>query len=348
MLSARFKVAGQPFSVEEVEIPKIAEDDVLVEVKAAGICGSDVHYAHGEFSTDVVPLTLGHEGAGVVKEVGKNVHNPRVGDRVAVHYVISCGHCRPCLQGYDNRCRNRLSIGHSVDGVLAQFAAIPAANAIKIADNISFEQAAITGCGVSTAYHAMNVSGLNKGDTVVVFGLGGVGLHAVMWAKFDGAGKIIAVDPVESKHDTARKYGADIVVNPLKTDVPKLIMNETDGWGVDVAVECSGSSRAMEQAIRSIKGKNQFDSGTLVSVGLQTKPFRCEYWNFREGWLTVSGDHTKNELQEILSLIETGKVDLSSSITHRIPLREINRGIELLESNKERVGRVVVDMAKLT
>ena len=346
MLSARFKLAGQPFSIDEVEVPKIALSDVLIEVKAAGICGSDVHYGRGEFSPDKIPLILGHEGAGVVKEVGENVRHIKVGDRVVVHYVISCGHCRPCLQGHDNRCRQRLSIGHSVDGVFAEFIGIPAANAIKMADNIPFEQGAITGCAVSTAYHALNVSGLNKGDSVVVFGLGGVGLHAVMWAKFYGAGKIIAVDPIDSKLEAGRKYGADVLVNPSKSDAVELIKSETDGWGVDVVVECSGSSKAMEQAIKAIKGKNQFDSGTLVSVGLQTKPFQCEYWNLREGWLTVSGDHTRNELHEILRLIETGRVDLSRSITHRIPLREINQGLKLLESNKEHVERVVIDMTR--
>ncbi|HDD40411.1 MAG TPA: zinc-binding dehydrogenase [Nitrososphaeria archaeon] len=346
MLAARMKTPGKPFVVEDIDVPKIGPNEVLVEIKAAGICGTDVHYRKGEFLPSRLPLTLGHEGAGVVKEVGENVTNVKVGDRVVVHYVISCGHCKYCMRGYDNRCLNRLSIGHDVDGVFAEYIKIPAANAVKMGDNVPFEWGAITACAVSTAYHAVNVSRLEKGDTVAVFGVGGVGIHAVLWAKFFGAGKVIAIDLVDEKLEAAREYGADVLINPGKEDALKAIQRETDNLGVDVAIECSGSSKAMELAIKAIKGKNMFSSGTLVSVGLQTKPFQCEYWGFREGWLTVSGDHTRYELYQILKLLENGKVNLSKSITHKISLHEINEGIELVESGKEYVQRIVIDMTK--
>jgi len=346
VLAARFKVAGEPFSVEDIEVPRPDVNGVLVRIKFAGICGTDVHYRRGEFKPDKIPLVLGHEAAGVVEEVGSEVNHVKPGDRVVVHYPISCGHCKPCLRGNDQSCRSRLSWGHSVDGGFAEYSVVPSRSAIKMPDRVSIEWGAISACAVSTAFHALNVSGIEMGDDVVVFGLGGVGLHAVLWAKFYGAGKIIAVDPIESKLETAKKYGADILANPSKTDVVRLVEKETGGWGADVAVECSGSSKAMEQAIRTIKGKNQFDSGTLVSVGLQLKPFQGEYWGFREGWLTVSGDHTRFELYQILKLLEAERVDLSGSITHRIPLREINEGVELVESNKEHVERVVIDMEK--
>jgi len=346
MLAARFKVGGQPFSVDDIEVPKVGVEDVLVEVKVAGLCGTDVHYRRGEFETDRVPLVLGHEGAGIVKEIGNNVTHVKPGDKVVVHYVISCGHCNPCLRGQDNRCRNRLTIGHSVDGTFAEYVKIPGRSAIKMPDGVPIEYGAITACAVSTAFHALNVSGIEKGEDVVIFGLGGVGLHAVMWAKFYGAGRIIAVDPIDSKLETAQRYGADILVNPSKTDAVELIRKATEGWGADVVIECSGSHKAMEQAVKAIKGKNQFHSGTLVSVGLQTQPWQVEYWGFREGWLTVSGDHTRFELNQILKLIALGRIDLSRSITHRISLGQIDEGIELLESNKEHVEKVVIDMTK--
>jgi len=344
MLAARFKEAGKPLAIEDVPIPSPGPGDVLVEIKAAGICGSDVHYKRGDSSPAVVPLTLGHEGAGTIKEVGSDVTNVKVGENVIIHYVISCGYCKPCLQGFDNRCRNRISIGHDVDGTFAEFIKVPAKNALSFAKHVPIEWGAITACAVSTAFHAVERSGLKKGDTAVIFGVGGVGIHAVMWAKFFGAGKVIAVDLVDSKLEAAKGYGADLVINPSRDDVLGMIARETDGWGADVSIECSGSPNAMEQAIRAIKGRNRVESGTAVSVGLQTKPFQVEYWNIREGWITVSGDHTRFDLFRIIKLMESGRIDLSRSITHRIPLRDINEGIELVESRREHVERVVVDM----
>jgi 2-desacetyl-2-hydroxyethyl bacteriochlorophyllide A dehydrogenase len=346
MLAARFKVGGQPLSIDDIEVPKVGVGDVLVEVKIAGLCGTDVHYRRGEFEPEKIPLVLGHEGAGVVKQVGSNVTHVKPGDRVVAHYVISCDHCKPCLQGHDNWCRNRQAIGHSVDGTFAEYIRIPARSAIRMPENVPMEYGAITACAVSTAFHALGVSGIEKGDDVVVFGLGAVGLHAVMWAKFYGAGRIMAVDPIDSKLETSHRYGADILVNPLKTDAVELIRSTTEGWGADVVIECSGSQRAMEQAVKAVRGKNQFHTGTLVSVGLQTQPWQVEYWGFREGWLTVSGDHTRSEIEQVLKLIALGRVDLSRSITHRISLREIDYGIELLESNREHVEKVVIDMGK--
>jgi len=121
---------------------------------------------------------------------------------------------------------------------------------------------------------------------------------------------------------------------------------ETHNSGVNTAFECSGSPTAMEQALKAIKGRNLFESGTVVSIGLQTEPFQAEYWNLREGWLTVSGDHIRFDLLQIIKLMEAGRFDLSSSITHHISLPDIDEGVDLVESRKEHVERVVIDMEK--
>ena len=344
MLAARFVTAGQPFAVEELPIPVIEPDEVLIKIQASGICGTDVHYYTGEFSPYIIPLTLGHEGAGVVTEVGRKVKHLQVGDHAVIHYVISCGHCKPCLQGYDNRCRNRQSIGSHVDGTFAEYIKVPARSALKVADQVPFEWGAIAACAVSTPYHAIQISGLKAGDTALVFGVGGVGLHAVMWAKFFGAGTVIAVDLMDSKLAEARKYGADLVLNPARDKVVEAIEGATDGWGVDVAIECSGSPKAMAQAVTAIKGRNRYATGTAVSVGLQTTPLHAEYWGLREGRLMVSGDHTRFELQQIIKLMEAGRIDLTRSITHRIPLQDVNEGVELVKRGREHVERVVIDL----
>lgn len=343
MIAARFIEARKPFKIEEVETPFINENEVLVEMKAAGICGSDVLYWSGDASPGKVPIILGHEGAGVVKEVGGKVHDLKVGDHVIIHYVISCGICKHCLTGYDNRCRNRISIGHDVNGTFAEYIKVPAKNAVKISDDIPFEWGAISSCAVATAYHAIKISNMNAGDTVVVFGVGGVGLHAIMWAKFFGAGHVIAVDVVNSKLETAKQYGADLTINASKEDVLEIIKRETDGWGAEVAIECSGSHKAIEQAIRSIKGRNLFESGTVICVGYQKESFQINYYDLREGCLRVSGDHTLKELQEIARLLECRRIELSKSISHRISLSEINDGIELLQRKDVYVERVVIN-----
>ncbi len=342
MLAARIVKPGVGFEIDDVDVPKIGAEDVLVEIKAAGVCGTDLHYSRGEFLPPL-PRTFGHEGAGVVRQVGTNVTDVKVGDRVAIHYVISCGVCKHCMAGNDNRCRRRVSIGHDVDGFFAEYVKVPARNALPIAENVPFEWAALTGCAVSTAYHAVTISGMSRGDTAIVFGAGGVGLHAAMWARYFGAGKVISVDLVDSKLEAASKYGADVTVNPTREDVLEVVKRETDGWGVAAAIECSGSHAAMVQAIKAAKGKNAYETGSIVSVGLQLKPFEAEFMGLREGRLMVSGDHTRKELAEILHLEATGRVNLAQSVTKHVRLGEINDAVSMLATHQEGVERTVID-----
>jgi threonine dehydrogenase-like Zn-dependent dehydrogenase len=212
-----------------------------------------------------------------------------------------------------------------------------------MSDTIPYDWGAIAACAVSTAYHAVDISGLQRGGTVVVFGVGGVGLHAVLWSKFFGGRTVIAVDPIDSKLNIAKEYGADVLLNPTRDNIQAEVNGITDSWGVDVAIECSGSPVAMKQAIDAIKGKNRYESGSVVSVGLQITPIQVEYWGLREGRLMVSGDHTRYDLQRIIKLMETKKIDLDKSITHHIPIHAVNDGIKLIENGQEHVERVVVD-----
>ena len=343
MLAARFKEAGQPFVVEQIEVPSIGPNDVLVNIRVAGVCGTDVHYHSGEFAPYYIPLTLGHEGAGVVTALGENVTHLQVGDPVIVHYIVSCGHCKPCLQGFDNRCRNRKSIGSHIDGTFAEYIRVPARSALKMSETIPLDWGAIAACAVSTAYHAVDISDLSLGGTAIVFGVGGVGLHAVLWSKFFGAGTVIAVDPVDSKLNVAKDYGADVLLNPTQKNINNAVSEITNNWGVDVAIECSGAPVAMKQAIDAVKGKNRYESGNVVSVGLQITPIQVEYWGLREGRLMVSGDHTRDDLARVIKLMETQKIKLDKSITHHIPLHAINEGVKLIENRQEHVERVVVD-----
>ncbi|MCU4742399.1 zinc-dependent alcohol dehydrogenase [Natronoglomus mannanivorans] len=329
--------------VEDVPEPTVAADEVLVDLRAASLCGSDVNYLTGKTDPATDPITLGHEGAGVVEAVGESVESVSVGDRVAIHYIRSCGTCRPCSSGHDNQCRNRESIGHHVDGTFAEYIAVPERALVALPDGIPFGVGSIAGCAVATGYHAVQRAEVSPGDAVVVFGAGGVGLHAVLWADHVGAATVIAVDLDDHQLEAAAEYGADVTLNPERDDVQERILAETDGWAADSAIECSGSAVAMEGAIEAIDGQNGYESGTVVSVGIQTEDIAVGFGDVREGQLRVVGDHLRSELQDIVRLLETEAVDVSPSITHEITLEEIQDGVDLVLEGDERVGRVVID-----
>ncbi|MFQ6095457.1 MAG: zinc-binding dehydrogenase [Candidatus Bathyarchaeia archaeon] len=343
MKAFRFYQPETPWKLENVPIPPIGDGDVLVKIKASGICGTDLHYKHGRTKPQKVPIILGHEISGIIENVGKEVENLNVGDRVCIHYIISCGDCVHCSQGNDNRCRNRKSIGHHVDGGFAEYISIPARNTFKLPDEIPLEQGAIIGCAVSTAFHALKVGEFQPGDTVAVFGLGGVGMHAVMWARTFGASKIIGVDIVDFKLRLAKELGADFTINAAEEDPVKEIHYLTDGWGVDVSLEVAGTEKAMEYAIQSAGGKSPYASGRVVSIAAQFQPISIVGMRtLREGALRKSGDHTRDDLRRVIDLVKAKRIDLSRSVTHRLSFDQLNRGLELLDERKEDVLRIVL------
>jgi len=209
--------------VEGVDVPDVAATEVLVGVRAASLCGSDLDVLTGESPPRFeYPLTLGHEGAGKVVETGSDVSDLGEGDRVAVHYPVTCDRCKHCLAGRDNRCADRESIGTHRDGTFAKYVAIPARNAVEIG-SLPAEWGLIVSCAVSTAYHATRIAEVGHGDSVAVFGAGGVGLHAVRWAEYFGASTAIAVDVNDGKLPLAREFGADVAVDPTCVDLSKSV-----------------------------------------------------------------------------------------------------------------------------
>jgi len=338
----RFYEPKAPWRLEEAPIPRVGAKDVLVKIKASGICGSELHYRHGRSQPGKIPIILGHEISGVIEKCGDEAQTISEGDRVCVHYVVSCGDCVHCSQGNDNRCIKRVSIGHHVDGGFAEYISVPERNAFKLSDQIPFDQGAIIGCAVSTAFHALKIGGLQPGDTVAVFGLGGVGMHAVAWARALGAGKIIGVDIDDFKLRLAEEFGADFAVNASKADPTKEVKSLTKGLGVDVALEVAGTAKTMEAAILSVCESN-YASGRVVSVAAMFEPISIVGMRtLREGAFRKSGDHTRDDLRRVIELVATKRVDLSKSVTHRLPFEELNRGLDLLDEKRENVLRVVL------
>jgi len=340
MVAARLHTVGEKLSIDHVKIPEIAPDEVLVDVMASGICHSDVNYRKGIAPVSKLPITLGHEISGIIARTGAKVRELRFGDRVLVHYVVSCGRCVYCKTGRENYCVGYRMIGKDVDGGFAEYVKVPARSILKLPPRFPFEQAAIMGCAVPTAYHALRRGRVKQGDTVVLFGVGGLGLHAVqLAAKAFKAGLIIAVDLQDWKLKQARGLGAKETVNAANQNVNETIKKATDGKFADVVVDFVGHETTIEQAISSV-GKG----GRMVLVGIGAKSIQLSPYETiigKEMEIVGVDDHLKTELVQLIKLVRNRRLDLSRSVTHKVALEDINDGFEILESNRENVTRIV-------
>ena len=199
MKAVRMIGVGRPLQMQDVPVPAVGERDILVRVRAAGICHSDAHYRAGKSPVRPLPMTLGHEIAGVVEQVGMQVASVKAGDRVCLHYNITCGDCYHCSTGNEQFCGKGLMLGHYTHGGYAEYIAVPARNAIPLPDEIPFEQGATLMCASATSFHALRKSRLKAGESAAIFGIGGLGLSAIQLAKAFGALEVYAVDINEDK-----------------------------------------------------------------------------------------------------------------------------------------------------
>jgi D-arabinose 1-dehydrogenase-like Zn-dependent alcohol dehydrogenase len=340
MVAARLHKIGGKLSIDHIREPTITDNEVLVEVKASGICHSDINYRNGIAPVARLPITLGHEIAGVITGRGARVRGLRHGDRVLVHYVISCGRCVYCKTGHENYCIRYRMVGKDVDGGFAEFVRLPARSIVKLPKGVPFEQAAIMGCAVPTAYHALRRGRVAPGNTVIVFGVGGLGLHAVQLARrVFKAGLVVAVDIHDWKLKLARSFGAKKTVNARSENVVENIGTITDGAFGDVVLDFVGHANTIEQAVSSVGM-----GGRMVVIGIGAKSMRLSpYRNLIGKEMEVMGvdDHLRTELEELIKLVRTRRIDLSRSVTHTVALEDVNRGLGILEANRENVIRVV-------
>jgi 2-desacetyl-2-hydroxyethyl bacteriochlorophyllide A dehydrogenase len=340
MTAARLHEIGQKLRVDSIEIPEIGVSDVLVSVKAAGICHSDINYRDGIAPVAKLPITLGHEIAGVVAKAGAKVRTISEGDGVCIHYVLSCGHCQDCTSNRENYCKEYQMIGKDVDGGLAEYVRIPARNLLKLPASIPYEQGAILGCAVSTAFHALRRGRIAQGEAVVVYGVGGLGAHAVqLAARVFGAARIIAVDLTKKKLDLAKRFGATDVVDASTDDPAEKVEEATGGKFAGLVLDFVGRSVTIEKAIQCVR-----KGGRLVIVGIGSQDIRLSPYRTligREMELIGVNDHLRVELAELIELAASRKLDLSSSVTHKIQLEQANLGMQMLEEEPENVLRIV-------
>jgi len=322
-------------------MPVVGRKEVLVRIKAAGICHSDVHYRAGTSFAGPLPLTLGHEIAGVIEAVGPEVTDRKAGDRVCLHYLVTCGDCRYCTMGQEQFCIHGMMLGKHRDGGYAEYIAVPAHNAVPLPDEIPFIQGAIMMCSSATSLHALRKAEVKPGESVAVFGVGGLGVSAVQLAKAFGALDVYAVDINEEKLRLAESYGAT-PVNASKVDPVAELMRLTGGQGVDAALELIGLPQTMEQAVRSLAV-----FGRAVIVGLSDRPFQVHPYEellMREAEIIGSSDHLLYELPLLIELARRKLLDLSRVVTRTVPLDAgaINEAMGRLEQFGGDVRTVIV------
>lgn len=337
MLALQIVEQGQPLQRREVPRPTCSSEGVLIEVKAAGICRSDVHYMDNTHKLGPLPQTPGHEIAGVIVEVGSGVPLSRVGQRVCVHYLQTCRKCKWCCRNNEQFCPHSKMIGKDINGGYQEFISVPAANAIPTADCLSFSHAAVLCCSTATCFHALKNANLTVGESLAIFGVGGLGFSALLLSKTFQSGNVFAIDVVQSKLDAAQKLGA-IPINASEVDVVETLRSLTDGHGVDVSLELCGVTSATVQAVKclAIHGR-----AVLVGIGgNQTLEGVDIYRDIlgKETHIIGCSDHLGSELEELVELADHGDLDLSKVVTHEVPfedVEQINSVLNRLRQNRQ-------------
>ena len=340
MKAVRLVKVGAPLEIQEVPRPAFGERDVLVRVRAAGICHSDTHYRAGRSPVRPIPMTLGHEVTGVVESAGSAVTRLAPGDRVCLHYNITCGDCIPCSTGNEQFCPTGLMIGHFTDGGFAEYIAVPARNALILPPEIPFEQGATLMCASATAFHALRKSRLRAGETAVIIGVGGLGISAVQMARAAGAFAVFAVDVREESLELAARYGA-VPVHAGRLDAVKEIRRLTDGRGADVAIEMIGRAATIRQAVQCLA-----PLGRAVVVGISDEPVSLDTYREllgNEAELIGSNDHLLAELPTVIEMARRGVLDTSRVVTRTIPLdaAAINAALDGLERGGAGIRTVI-------
>lgn len=316
--------AGNSYSIKKVDIPKIGSNEVLIKVKAVGICGTDVPILKGLRKVEY-PLIPGHEFAGDIVEVGENVKNYKLGDRVSPAIVIGCGDCDYCRQGNETLCDDIVETGIHVDGAFAEYVKVPEKVLHKIPDDMDYEVGASID-PIASAYRPIKKAQITSKDTVIVFGPGPIGLYTLQLAKAEGAKKVIVagVKGDEERLELAKTLGADFVINMSNENLLEKVKLYTDGSMADIAMEATGNESAFELCIDSVK-----KDGKIMLVGINHKPAISNIEKIVRKEIKVEGSicYTWLDYRECIDLVKAGKVSVKPLISHRFNLEEINEAM---------------------
>ncbi len=358
--------AGQPLAIETVQLDGPRAGEVLVEIKATGICHTDEFTRSGGDPEGLFPAIFGHEGAGVVVDVGAGVTSVRKGDHVIPLYTPECRQCKACLSRKTNLCTairatqgkglmpdgtSRFSVGgkmiHHYMGcsTFANYTVLPEIAVAKIREDAPFDKVCYIGCGVTTGIGAViNTAKVESGANVVVFGLGGIGLNVIQGARMVGANKIIGVDVNPARKPLAEKFGLTHFVNPkeVEGDLVQYLVALTDG-GADYSFECVGNVDLMRQALECCH--RGWGVSVIIGVAgagqeISTRPFQLVTGRVWKG-TAFGGARGRTDVPRIVDWYMDGRINIDDLITHTLPLNEINRGFDLMHEGKS-IRAVVV------
>ncbi|MCT7960623.1 S-(hydroxymethyl)glutathione dehydrogenase/class III alcohol dehydrogenase [Laspinema sp. D1] len=350
--------ADKPLSLETVQLDGPKAGEVMVEIKATGVCHTDAYTLSGADPEGLFPAILGHEGAGVVVEVGEEVKSLKVGDRVIPLYTPECRQCKYCLSNKTNLCQairatqgkgvmpdgtSRFSLNgekiHHYMGTstFANFTVLPEIAVAKIRDDAPFEKVCLIGCGVTTGIGAViNTAKVEPGSNVVVFGLGGIGLNVIQGSRLVGANQIIGIDLNPAKRDLAEKFGMTHFINPNDVDdVVAAIIDLTDG-GADYSFECIGNVNVMRQALECChKGWGESVIIGVAGAGqeIRTRPFQLVTGRVWRG-TAFGGAKGRRDVPKIVDWYMDGKIDIDSLVSHVIPVNRINEAFDLMHTGE--------------
>jgi L-iditol 2-dehydrogenase len=326
----------------EMPTPEIGPDDVLVRVRACGICGSDVHGLDGKTGRRIPPLVMGHEAAGEVVQTGARVHDLRPGDRVTFDSTVYCGQCFHCGRGEVNLCDNREVLGVSPGpyrrhGAFAEYVSVPRRIMYRLPENLSYERAALIEA-VSVAVHAVNLTPVRLGDFAIVVGSGMIGLLTVQAVRHAGCSRVIAVDTVDSRLQVALQLGATATVNPKTVHAPAAIRELTEGRGADVALECVGASEPIRAAIASVR-----KGGAVTLVGNVSPDIDFPLQSVVSRQIRVQGSCASNgEYPVCIELMSSGVIQVDPLISAVAPLEEGPSWFDRLYRHEPNLMKVIL------
>lgn len=324
--------------LREVPEPTCGPGRLKIRIKAAGICGTDLHIARDK-APSRPPVTLGHEFAGEVEEVGVGVTRVRVGDKVTVlpSVSVTCGHCRYCRTGYYALCEERLTSGAGVDGGFARYCVVRDDQVFKLPHNVDFDVGALSEPLACSVQAVSELSHVEPGDLVLVSGPGPVGLMTMMLARAQGAKTVVAgVHQDESRLQAALALGADVAINVKKDDLVEAVNTLSRGYGADFAFECAGDAGSLQQCIGSLR-----KMGTCVMLGLHGRPMTIDPDVIVYKQLVIHGSisHNWTTWDRTMAILAEERVNLRPLITHRLPLADWQEGFRMVE---ERIGLKVI------
>lgn len=333
--------ATERVSIQDVEEPIIKDDEVLIKVRTAGVCGSDLHLFQGTHAFRKPPAVLGHEVAGDIVKVGKNVSKFKVGDRVTVEPHLGCGTCEFCQQDLVNICLHKSAPGTpSWIGTFVEYFNAPEKTLYKLADNVSYEVGTLIE-PLAVAVHALERATVPSRDSIVILGVGTIGLLSLVVAREMGFKTIICTDTAPFNREMALKSGAAAALDPLVDDVEAKVKELTGGRGADLALVCAGADGILSQASACVRKRGEIG---LVAMITKKIPFYCYGMVFNEQTMYGAMTYETRDFVKAAAMVNGG-LDLSAFVTQKLPLEKTQEALDILSQKKEHVVKVIVTVA---